>query len=160
MICIHLKTFILFRSENFKPLKLKSMNIYKLFINGARSLPGVHDDVIRWKHFPCYWPFVQGIHRSPGNSPHKEQWRRALMFFFYLNGWVNNCEAGDLGRCHANYGVTVVSCCLGWTHLGWNNMVNHLKTIFLIASLIKKLFEFQFIKITFCGSYQQNSIFV
>ena len=24
----------------------------------------VHDDVIKWKHFPCYWPFVQGIHRS------------------------------------------------------------------------------------------------
>ena len=24
-----------------------------------------HDDVIKWKHFPRYWPFVQGIHRSP-----------------------------------------------------------------------------------------------
>ena len=23
-----------------------------------------HDDVIKWKHFPCYWPFVRGIHRS------------------------------------------------------------------------------------------------
>ena len=22
------------------------------------------DDVIKWKHFPCCWPFVQGIHRS------------------------------------------------------------------------------------------------
>ena len=32
-----------------------------------------HDDVIKWKHFPCYWPFVQGIHRSPVNSPHKGQ---------------------------------------------------------------------------------------
>ena len=30
-----------------------------------------HDDVIKWKHFPCYWPFVWGIHRSPVNSPHK-----------------------------------------------------------------------------------------
>ena len=27
-----------------------------------------HDDVIKWKHFPCYWPFVRGIHRSPVNS--------------------------------------------------------------------------------------------
>ena len=25
----------------------------------------VHDDVIKWKHFPRYWPFVRGIHRSP-----------------------------------------------------------------------------------------------
>ena len=23
-----------------------------------------HDDIIKWKHFPCYWPFVWGIHWS------------------------------------------------------------------------------------------------
>ena len=23
-----------------------------------------HEDVIKWKHFPRYWPFVRGIHRS------------------------------------------------------------------------------------------------
>ena len=40
----------------------------------------LHDDVIKWKHFPRNWPFVRGIHRSPVNSPHKGQWRRALMF--------------------------------------------------------------------------------
>ena len=39
-----------------------------------------NDDVIKWKHFPRYWPFVRGIHRSPVNSLHKGQWRRALMF--------------------------------------------------------------------------------
>ena len=39
-----------------------------------------HDAVIKWKHFPRYWPFVRGIHRSPVNSPHKGQWRGALMF--------------------------------------------------------------------------------
>ena len=39
-----------------------------------------HDDVIKWKHFPHYWPFVRGIHWSPVNSPHKDQWRGALMF--------------------------------------------------------------------------------
>ena len=39
-----------------------------------------HDDVIKWKHFPRYWPFVRGIHRSPVNSPHKGQWRGALLF--------------------------------------------------------------------------------
>ena len=40
----------------------------------------VHDDVIKWKHDPLYWPFVRGIHRSPVNSPHRGQWRGALMF--------------------------------------------------------------------------------
>ena len=24
----------------------------------------IHDDVIKWKHFPRNWPFVRGIHRS------------------------------------------------------------------------------------------------
>ena len=39
-----------------------------------------HVDVIKWKHFPRYWPFVRGIHGSPVKSPHKGQWRGALMF--------------------------------------------------------------------------------
>ena len=43
----------------------------------VRRPPAYHDDVIKWKHFPRYWPFVRGIHRSPVNSPHKGQWRRA-----------------------------------------------------------------------------------
>ena len=30
-----------------------------------------HADIIKWKYFPCYWPFVRGIHMSPVNSPHK-----------------------------------------------------------------------------------------
>ena len=28
-------------------------------------------DVIKWKHFSRYCPLVQGIHRSPVDSPHK-----------------------------------------------------------------------------------------
>ena len=27
-----------------------------------------HDDVIKRKHFPRYWPFVRGIHRSPASD--------------------------------------------------------------------------------------------
>ena len=68
------------------------------------------DDVIKWKHFPRYWPFVWGIHRWPVNSPHKGQWRGALMFSFicaWINGCVNTSEAGDLRRDRADYDVTV-----------------------------------------------------
>ena len=66
------------------------------------------DDVIKWKHFPYYWPFVRGIHRPPVNSLHKGQWGAALMFSLictWINGWVNNCKAGDLRHslwCHCN----------------------------------------------------------
>ena len=58
-----------------------------------------HDDAIKWKHFPRYWLFVRGIHRSPVKSPHKGQWRGALMFSLIcarINGWVNNREAGAI----------------------------------------------------------------
>ena len=43
---------------------------------------GLHDDVIKWKHFPRNWPFVRGIHQSTVNSPDKGQWRGALMFLW------------------------------------------------------------------------------
>ena len=52
--------------------------------------PRCHDDVIKWKHFPRCWSFVRGIHRSPVISPHKGQWRGALMFSLIcvrINGW-------------------------------------------------------------------------
>ena len=69
-----------------------------------------HDDVIKLKHFPRYWPFVREIHRSPVNSPHNGQWRGASMFSFicpWINGWVNNRDAGDLRRHDAHYDVIV-----------------------------------------------------
>ena len=47
-----------------------------------------------------------GIHRSPVNSPHEGQWRRTLMFSLicpWINGWVNNREAGDLRRQYQRY---------------------------------------------------------
>ena len=72
-----------------------------------------HDDVIKWKYFPRYWPFVRGIHRSPVNYPHKGQWRGASMFSSicaWTRGWVNNREAGDLKRHRAHNDVTVMLC--------------------------------------------------
>ena len=48
-----------------------------------------HYNVIKWKHFPCYWPFVRGIHRAPVNSP-RARWipltkaSDAELWFFFL----------------------------------------------------------------------------
>ena len=39
-------------SNNFEAWHIRGPHLY-------------HDDVIKWKHFPRYWPFVRGIHRSP-----------------------------------------------------------------------------------------------
>ena len=97
----------------------RNYNITKIPANaftGATYLkvswhPIRHDDVIKWKHFPRYWPFVRGINLSPVNSPHEGQWHRALMFSSicaWINAWANNHEAGDL-RCHRDqYEVNVI----------------------------------------------------
>ena len=48
---------------------------------------------------------------SPVNSPHKGQWRGALVFSLicvWIDDWVNNREAGDLRRYRAHYDVIVM----------------------------------------------------
>ena len=65
-----------------------------------------------WRHqmetFPALLATCAG--NSPVNSPHKGQWRWALMFSLIctrINDWVNNGEAGDLRRHLIHYDVTV-----------------------------------------------------
>ena len=84
-----------------------------LWAHYSTLLTHVHDDVIKWKHFPRWWPFVGGIHRSSANSPHKGQWRGAFLFTLicaWTNSWVNNRDTGDLNRHRAHYDVTVINC--------------------------------------------------
>ena len=50
-----------------------------------------HDDVIKWKHFRV----TEG------------QWHGVLICV-WINGWVNDREAGDLRRYRARYDVTVM----------------------------------------------------
>ena len=99
-------------SFRFIPISFHVNHIWswKSFIGS--HIESIHDDVIKWKHFPRYWPFVREIHRSPVNFPHKGQWRGALMFTLIcarMNGWVNNREAGDLRRYRVHYDVIVMS---------------------------------------------------
>ena len=78
-----------------------------------------HDDVIKWKHFPRYWQFVWGIHRSPMNSPHKSHWSGALMFSLisaWKNGWENNGGAEYLRRHSAHYDVIIMQ--FPWNIIG------------------------------------------
>ena len=61
-----------------------------------------HDDIVKWKHFG---------HRSPVNSPHKGQWRGALMFSLicaWTDSLVNNRDTSDLRYHRTHYGNTVM----------------------------------------------------
>ena len=69
-----------------------------------------HDDVIKWKHFPRYWPFVRGIHWSRW-IPRSKASDAELWCFLWLRlnkDWVNNREAGDLRCYHGHYDVIVM----------------------------------------------------
>ena len=87
------------------------MDLVNGMIPFRRPYAGNHDDVIKWKHFPRYWPFVRETHGSPVNSPRKGQWRGALMFSLiraWTNSWVNNGDTCDLSHCaHCYVGVMV-----------------------------------------------------
>ena len=119
-------------------------HIYQIYLyNRSRNVWPIHsltsnDDVIKWKHFPRYWPFVLGIHRSPVNSPHTGQRRGPLVFSlicFWPDGWVNNGEAGDLRRYRAHYDVRVMA--LSFTR----HVLPSFKDSLLIERLLRKVFH-------------------
>ena len=77
---------------------------------------GFHDDVIKWKHFPRYWPL--GNSPVTGELPAQRSVTRSLDVFFicaWINGWVNIREAGDLRRHRAHYDITVMYCNYPWS---------------------------------------------
>ena len=105
------------------------------------------------ENFPRNWPFVQGIHQSLVNSPHKGQWRGALMFSLicvWINDQVNNREAGDLRRYHVHYDLIVMSsshfkisikvwwhdyCALHWIPKGLDNWVCRYEQTILLLNM-------------------------
>ena len=122
-VCINTSVFFVFNSGNpfnligsvhsFVTTFISSsfLSSVHVLLSHSSMYHEIHDFVIKWKLFLRYWPFVRGIHRSPLNSPHKGQWRRASMFSLicaWINGCVNNHEAGDLRRHRDHYDVSVM----------------------------------------------------
>ena len=84
---------------------------------GLKFTKNIHDEIIKWKHFPRHWPFVLGIYRSPMNSRNKGQWRGALIFSLicaWINGCINSRKAIDFRRHHAHYDVIVMILVVLW----------------------------------------------
>ena len=98
-----------------------SLDHDNLNCNMCNQLTYTYVEMTWWRHqmetFFTLLALCTGIHLSPVNSPHKDQWRRALMFSLICaltNGCVNNRDAGDLRRHRAHYDVTVMKCTLHW----------------------------------------------
>ena len=77
----------------------------------SRHMGLPHDDTIKWKHIPRYWPLCgeftghRWIPRIKASDA--ELW---CLFFICVwnNSWVNNGDADDLRCRRAHYGVTVM----------------------------------------------------
>ena len=55
----------------------------------------VYDDVIKWKHFPRYWPVTRSFD--------------VFLICAWINGWINNGETGDLRRHRSHYDGIVMA---------------------------------------------------
>ena len=87
--------------SRFREVRCNSQSSQSRSAHTPRNYVNIHDDVIKWKLFPRYWPFVRRVHRSPVNFPHKGQWRGALMFSLIcvlINGW--DAIAPIMTSCH------------------------------------------------------------
>ena len=113
--------------------------------------------------FISWWPhqmktFSTLLTLCAGNSPvtqripcTKSQWRRAFIFSLisaWINDWVNNREAGDLGGHHAHYDVNVMlktNVCVSypqciikmWHKISRSSSINILQTS-ITASRVKR----------------------
>ena len=59
--------------------------------------------------FPLEYTFVRGIHRWIPSTKASDAELWYFLWSAWINGWVNNGEAGDLRRHCAHYLVTVMS---------------------------------------------------
>ena len=59
----------------------------------------LHDEVMTWKRFRHYWPFVLGIHQSLVDSLHKGPVMWCSFLMFWTSCWTSSSVAGNL-RCH------------------------------------------------------------
>ena len=87
-----------------------------------------------WRHqmetLSALLAICAGNSSVPVNSPHKGQWRGALMFSLiraWINDWVNNREAGDLRRHRGHCGIH-------WTYLShpWCRIIFWYHTAFYL----------------------------
>ena len=79
-----------------------------------------HDDVIKWKHFSCYWPLCREFIGNRWIPLPKASDTELWCFLWsarWINGWVNNRQSGYLRSNRAHFDVIVML----RNELGWNS---------------------------------------
>ena len=88
----------------------------------------LHDDIMKWKHFPLYWPFVWGIHRWPTQRP--VTWSFDVFFDLHLNKqlskqsrrwWFKMPSRSLWHHCNVQECFTVIGAIVSLPQCQWNN---------------------------------------
>ena len=88
-VCVYIHIILYASSRTLVYIKLVGSSshgrwLHTMFcIMVSYSSKSIHDDVIKWKHFPRNWPFVRGIHRS-GDFPTQRPVTCSFDVFFDL----------------------------------------------------------------------------
>ena len=108
--------------------------IGRLFVENCYiNLPLKFELYSWWRHqmetFSASLALCAGNSPVPVNSPHKGQWRGALMFSLIcasINDWVNNREAGDVRRHRGHYDIVM------WLF----STLHHVENMFIMTNCI------------------------
>ena len=91
------------------------MNVFSDYMKkkytGTATCPLSNRGATLWRHQMETFSALQVIcagNSPPVNSTHKGQWRVFSLICTWINGWVNNREAGDLRRHRPHYDVIVM----------------------------------------------------
>ena len=90
-----------------------------------------------WRHqmeaFFALLAICAGNSPVTGEFPHKGQWHGALMFpliYAWINGWINNREAGDLRHHRTHYDITAM-CSTAMMHINLPRFLALSRQLFL-----------------------------
>ena len=106
-------------ASNIKPHILSSMRVIMIIaIQNYRTAKCIstHDDVIKWKHFPRYWPFLRGIHRPALNENKWHLWVKAhLLAMAWRQRWMYYKPVRPKARWHHHMGTfsALLALCAG-----------------------------------------------
>ena len=123
-----IRLFVLCLGPCIWPIKCPFFQFWPIFVSEKRRFTW-------WRHqvetFSALLALCAENSLVTGEFPHKGQWRGALVLSLicaWINGWVNNREAGDLRHHCAHFDVTV--------------MIND--TVLNIASYLAPWYSFSF----------------
>ena len=108
---------------------LNTYNLFKYMVSEpqhsgycTRMMTSSNENILRFLPL-CEW--FTGHWWIPPPPPSKGQWRVHLMFsliYAWINGWVNNREAGDLTRHRTRYDVALIRKFIFSLYMSWSTV--------------------------------------